>query len=272
MQEEIPPASGSSAVTGVIPRTKDTPEQLAFAQEVAPDTVMMDYYRAERRLSKGETAADCFAPTTTVILTTTFEDERLELWFLDREIEVAVEFGADVVVPCDCPVYNTDPRLQRRMTIETYVQNLRRAIQEFDEYGIDVVPLVKGETPAERRLCYDFFEEVGITNIAYYCAQYFLYGFKMKELKQRVRDIDSEFDPANMLLIGFQSENYLPQFPPTVAAVAGHRWFRQSELADERLAVAQRNYADWERRTEKALRGGQTALDSFVDYQAHGDT
>ena len=259
-------------IEGVVPRIENRPKQLAFAREEALNTVMIDFYRAEALLAKGETAATLFAPSTTVALTTTFEDERLELWFLCRQIEVAVEFGADVVIPCDCPVYESDRPLQRRQTIETYVQNLRLAVREFTEYGIDVVPLVKGETPAERRLCYDFFEEIGITNIAYYCAQYFLYGFRMGELKQLVRDIVSEFDPANMLLIGFQSENYLSQFPPAVTGAAGQRWFREIELADEPLAVAQRNYADWERRTEKALRGGQTALDSFIDYQAHGDT
>lgn len=255
--------------TGVVPRVEDRPKQLAFAREAGFNQVMIDMYRAERLLDKGETAKSVF-PDATVILTTTFEDERLELWFLERQIEVAVEFGADAVIPCDCPVYQDDPPLQRRQTIEIYAENLDRAFREFSEYGINVIPLVKGETPEERSICYDVFQQAGIDTIAHYCAQYFLYGVYMKEFKRRVRDIVSEFEPENLLLVGFQSENYLPQLPPAVTAAAGRRWFRKAELAEESMGVAQQNYADWKRRVNEALRGGQTMLGSFNEQPAYG--
>lgn len=256
-------------VTGVIPRIEDRTEQLEFARKTGMGSVMMDMYRAERLLEKGETAESLF-PDATVILTTTFEDERLEFWFLERQIEVAVAFGADMVIPCDCPVYRDDPQLQRRQTIEVYTKNLTRAFQEFGEYGITVIPLVKGETPKERRICYETFQQAGVETIAHYCAQYFLYGVYLKQLQRRVRDIVSEFEPENMLLIGFQSENYLSQFPPAVTAAAGRRWFRKAELAEESMAVAQRNYADWKRQADEALRGGQTMLDSFIEQPVYG--
>lgn len=255
--------------TGAIPRIEDRPKQLEFVRAVAPDTVMIDMYRAERLAKQGVTA-DSFPPDTDVILTTTFEDERLELWFLERQIEVAVEFGADMVVPCDCPVYNTHSPLERRQIIEVYVENITRACEEFCEYRIGVIPLIKGVTPEERRICYDAFQAVDVAMTAFYCAQYFLYGPRLHDLLDRSRDIVREYDPESMMLIGFQSENWLSEFPPAVQAAAGFRWFWQSGLHDEPLSVAHRNYDAWEQEVDASLRTGQALLNSFATQPTYG--
>ena len=230
---------------------------------------MIDTYRAERLVERGITA-DSLPSKTDVILTTTFEDERLELWFLEREIDVANEFGADAVVPCDCPVYINDPPLERQQTVEIYAENIMRACREFSEYGISVIPLVKGVTPEERQICYDAFQAVNVDMIAFYCAQYFLYGPRLHDLLTRIRDIVRESDPERMMLIGFQSENWLPEFPPAVQAAAGFRWFWQSELHDEPVSVAQRNYNTWEQQVNASLSTGQSLLDSFATQPTYG--
>lgn len=257
----------SNEFTGAIARIEDRPKQLTFARVAGLNTIMIDTYRAERLLEQGETAASLF-PEASVILTTTFEDERLELWFLEREIDVAVRFGADAVVPCDIPIYEDDPPQQRLQDTDVYVGNIERAVTEFDEHGVEVIPLVKGETACERRLCYQVFEQAAITQVALYCAQFFLYGPRYHDLLARVRNIVREFDPESIMLVGFQSENWLPDFPPAVQAAAGFRWFWQSKLNQEPVAVAHRNYNTWEPQVNAALHTGQTLLDSFTEQSA----
>jgi len=230
---------------------------------------MVDLYRAERLLEVDETADSLF-PSATVILTTTFEDERLEMWVIERELEVATRFGADVVIPCDLPIYERHPRQQRLEDLRVYAGNIKRAAEQFGEVGITVIPLVKGESEYERRICYEAFAEAGLTYIAFYCAQFFLYGSKYRSLLSRIRDIVREYDPEHMMLVGFQSENLLPEFPPAVEAAAGFRWFWESELKDESIAVAQRNYETWEREADAALQTGQSLLDSFAIQPTYG--
>jgi hypothetical protein len=256
-------------ISGVIPRVEERPGQLAFVREADIDTVMMDTYRAERLLNKGETTESLF-PGATVILSTTFEDERLEDWTLEREISVASRFGADTVVPCDIPVYKVDPRSQRVEDVQVYADNVIRAVEAFAELGIDVIPLVKGTNAHERGICYDAFNRAGITYVAFYCAQYFLYGNRYRHLLATIRDAVREFDPDRLMLIGYQSENDLSDFPPAVKAVAGRRWFRKSELASEPVAVAIRKYEDWERDVNSALQTGQSLLDSFGTQPSYG--
>ena len=256
-------------ICGAIPRVEAQPKQLEFAKQVPFDTVMLDTYRAERLMDAGETA-DTLFPNATIILTSTFEDERLELWYLERELDVAIEFGADVVVPCDVPVYEDDPRQQRIQDIRIYAENVVEATRLFHEYGIAVIPLVKGEDPYERQICYDAFDQANLGFVSYYCSQYFLYGFRYSDLLTTVRDIAREYDPEGIMLIGFQSENYLSDFPPAVKAAAGFRWFWKSSLDHESLSVAERNFGEWERRVDASLRTGQTLLDAFAMRQTYG--
>lgn len=254
---------------GVVPRVEDRPNQIEIARTAGFDTVMIDTYRAERLLEGGDTA-DALFPGTTVVLTTTFEDERLEKWILEREIDVATQFGADAVIPCDMPVYSDDPRQQRLQDLRVYADNIRRAATRFSEHGIAVIPLVKGETEYERQICYDTFAQIGLNYVAFYCAQFFLYGPRYQDLLTRVRNIVREFDPRGMMLVGFQSENLLPEFPPTVQSAAGFRWFWKSGLSSEPVTVAQRNYVEWERKTRAALQTGQALLDSFTSQPTYG--
>lgn len=257
----------TNEVVGAVARIEERPFQLKFARDAGVETVMLDAYRAERLLDRGKTASTLF-PEAYVILTTTFEDERLELWFLERELDVATRFGADVVVPCDVPIYETHSRQRRLQDLRVYIENVERAVAEFNDRGIAVIPLVKGETPRERQICYDIFDQLGITYVAFYCAQYFLYGFRYQDLLERVRTIVHEFDPISVMLVGFQSENLLPAFPPAVQAAAGFRWFWQSNLTNETPSVAKRNYEAWETEVNAALQTGQALLGSFTDRVA----
>ncbi|NUC74761.1 hypothetical protein HTZ84_21090 [Haloterrigena sp. SYSU A558-1] len=221
---------------------------------------MIDERYVHRFQQKGWTPADLDAD---VVLSSTFDDEELELWFPDRELAVATEYGASGIVPCDTPVYRDDPQSFRVETIRTYAETLADVIPQFRDHGIEPIPLVKGETPYERDICYEVFDHYGIDRVAYYCAQYFSYGNRFPDLLRRLQEIAIEYEPDDILAIGLQSENLLPQLPPAVSGAAGQRWLRVTDVGSEPAAVAVRQYEQWAASIHSALQIGQAPLDAY---------
>jgi len=247
---------------GAIPRIEAKQEHLDLASRAKSiEAVMLDYPHARRLDQNGVNLVDIDAE---LVLTSTISDEKLEEWFPARELALAKRVGADAIVPCDRPVYSSDARSQRIETIQTYVADLRDVAPEFRESGIEVVPLVKGETEYERRLCYEAFAELGLTRVAYYCVQYFSYGFRYKALLERIHRVAREFEPENMMLIGFQSENLVSDFPPCVTGAAGQRWLRNSNPRSVSVEEAVRQYDAWSQQVESALAIGQVPLHAFT--------
>ncbi|SFR56555.1 hypothetical protein SAMN04487937_2808 [Halorubrum sodomense] len=253
----------SGYLTGVIPRIEAKQEHLDLASRAKSiETVMLDYPHARRLDQNGVNLADIDVE---LILTSTVPDETLEEWFPARELAFAKRVGADAIVPCDRPVYNSDARSQRIETVQTYVADLKEFVPKFQSAGVEVVPLVKGETEYERRLCYEAFAELGLTGLAYYCVQYFSYGFRYKALLERIHRIAREFEPENMMLIGFQSENLVSDFPPCVTGAAGQRWLRKFNPRNMSVETAVRQYDVWSQQVESALAIGQAPLYAFTN-------
>jgi len=249
--------------SGVIPRLEPKPTQIALIPKIdSVGTVMIDAHLVSQFLKRGITASEFESE---VVVTTTFADRKLEYWFPERDFQTANEFGADAVVPCDCPVYSDDIQSFRRETVENYVADIGDIIPRFRDADIDVIPLVKGETRYERGLCYDVFAAHGITQVAYYCGQYFSYGYRFSALRDRLQEIALEFDPTDMMLIGLQSENLIPSLPPNVSSAAGQRWLRQIDFGDGATAASVRTLERWVDRVESALNIGQTSLDAFTN-------
>ena len=253
-------------LTGPIPRLEPKRTQVEVTQESeAIPSVMIDEHYVDLFQQKGWTPESLGVD---VILTSTFSDEELELWFPDREVTVATEYGAAAIVPCDVPVYSDDSKMLRVETVEIYAENLADVIPRFRDHGIEVVPLVKGVTPYERGFCYQVFDHYDIHRIAFYCGQYFSYGYRFSDLMIRVQQIAQEYDPDDILLIGLQSENLLPQLPPAVSGAAGMRWLRATELNEGQTAVTVRQYNLWASKVQTALSVGQETLDAF--FQSRG--
>lgn len=248
-------------LTGPIPRLEPNPAQVAVAQQTsAISTVMIDERYVHRFEQKGWTPDELGVD---VVLSSTFDDEELELWFPDREITTATAYGARGIVPCDTPVYSDDPRSLRVEMIRDYTSNLADVIPRVRDRGIEPVPLVKGESPYERDLCYEVFDYHGIDRVAYYGAQYFSYGYRFSELLQRLQEIAVEYEPDDIVVIGLQSENLLPQLPPAVSGAAGQRWLRVTDMGSKPTAVAVRQYEQWAAAVRAALSIGQAPLDAY---------
>jgi len=248
-------------LTGPIPRLEPKPAQVAVAQQTSSiPTVMIDEQYVDRFQQKGWTPDELGAD---VVLTSTFDDEELELWFPDREVSTATEYGATAIVPCDTPVYRDDPRTLRVETVRDYAANLADAIPRFRDHGIEPIPLVKGESPYERDICYEVFDHYDVDRVAYYGAQYFTYGNRFPALLERMQEIAVEYDPDDILMIGLQSENLLPRLPPAVSGAAGQRWLRVTDVGSEPAAVVVRQYEQWAAAVRSALSIGQAPLDAY---------
>jgi hypothetical protein len=242
-------------------RLEPRQKQIQLVNEIdRVDTVMIDAPDISRFLDRdidGDTLA------ANVIVTTTFADDQLEFWFPERLQKVVNQFGADAVVPCDCPVYQNDPEGFRRETVQNYADDLTQTIPEFREMGVEVIPLVKGESPYERGICYDVFDDHGIRGVADYAAQYFSYGYRFPQLRTRLHRIENEYKPSNMMLIGVQSENLVPELPLSVTSVAGKRWLRRINFANGPKPVTKQQLNKWLNEIEAALSRGQTTLSTF---------
>lgn len=250
-----------SCFTGAIPRMEAKREQLKIASRVDEiESVMLNLRHARLLEQRG---VDLASVDARVILTSTMNDERCEEWFPERELGLAKRVGADAVIPFDRPVYNTDHRSKRLETIQVYLADLKEFAPQFRESGIDVIPLVKGATSYERGLCYEVFDERGWSRVAFYCVQYFSYGYRYQPLLARVHCIASEYNPDDMMLIGFQSENKLSDFPPSVTGAAGQRWRRKIDLRGASLPVAVHRYKRWNAELSSALSISQQPLSAF---------
>lgn len=248
-------------LTGPMPRLEPKPAQVAVTQQASDiRTAMIDERYVSQFQNKGWTPESLNAD---IVLTSTFDDEETELWFPDREVDVALDYGAAAIIPCDVPVYDTDPRAVRVETIYTYRETLADVIPRFRDYGIEVIPLVKGATPYERDICYELFDHFGIDRVAYYCGQYFSYGYRFPELVPRLQEIALEYEPKDILVISLQSENLLPQVPPEVTGAAGQRWLRVTDVGSASTAVAVQQYARWAGKVRAALQIGQQPLDAY---------
>ncbi|SFT04259.1 hypothetical protein [Halostagnicola kamekurae] len=253
-----------------IPRVQATQSHFEFSM-LLEGVVMISIEDARRLAAKGETAESVFG-NMLVAVTTTVHDEVLEEWYPQKEIQLIIDFKPDFHIPCDRPVYRTDSKKERREIITRYLRDLKEISRAIKNLSTEIIPLVKGVLPRERKECYRCFEGLDFDRIGYYCAQYFLYGNHGEDLIQDVRQIVGEAQPRAMLLIGVQASSYLRRMPPEVTAAAGERWRRKSGLRNDSLSMqqVQRNYRDWSREIEKELEGGQSRLESFVTNTAEG--
>jgi hypothetical protein len=244
---------------GPIPRVEPKVAQTETLRVSDAKTVMVD----ERYVSQFDWEAVFGDTSLDAIITSTFDDRELEYWFPDRELDLAQEKEPVAIIPCDCPVYEDDEVVKRVETIETYVENLKQLVPKLRAFGVETIPLVKGETEFERGLCYEAFEDLGIDQVSVYGAQFFTYGYRWKDLLARIQNIAVEFDPEDLLIIGLQATSHLKQLPPCVTGAAGQRWMDQAEVRSKSPTVAAKQYDKWAETVSQVLHGGQIPLDTF---------
>ncbi len=216
---------------GAIPRVEAQKSHREFVQAAEPDCVMMKITHARRLMRREESFDSYFYPGVDVITTTTINDTQLNLLPWDHEWEVIEEMEPTYHIPTDYSDYTSQPPDEREANIRKCMEGTVWMHRRIEEEGLDteIVPLIKGITEDERRICYEVCNRLDRECAALYATRYFTAGAgnNINSLVSDVETIDSESD-VGVFLIGLLSPNYLQRLPESVVAAAGQKQWREN--------------------------------------------
>lgn len=251
---------------GIIPRIQKQARHRDFVRNNPYlDQVMLGIDDAERLLNKGEIISSYFSPNIVSITTSTIHDQPLGELRWTHEANIVRALSPEYHIPTDYWVYGDMDPEDREQNIRDMMEGTEWFSQQFANSPTQIVPLVSGTTPEERRICYRTFDKLGVSYCAVYGAQYFggSMGNGINKLNQYIRDIVSEYPLDGVLLIGLQSAEYLQRMPPEVVAAAGQRWIYRSDLRDTSITNSKKQFGQWKQQAENRLGTGIATLGSF---------
>lgn len=212
----------------VIPRVEHQKSHKEFLYAAEPDAAMMNLIHAHRVVKNGGNANSYFPDKTTVIVTSTIPDNKLDMYSWERERDVIMDFKPDYHIPTDYPVYADMEREERINNIKKLVEGTVWMLNELPD-EITILPLVKGYSVAERNMCYSLCKKLGSGAGVYYGTQYFTQSQGPYALFDDLKTINEESN-LKLLLIGLLSTYYLPKVPSNVVSVAGqNQWIKAVE-------------------------------------------
>lgn len=241
-----------------IARLNTSPRELEFArQNRAMDAVMVSIRDVHQLVNEGEDARSTFGDETTVISTTTVRDSFLNGFEWADERDWVRDFGPDIHIPTDYPVYeDMPPHVQGRMIWKSKLGTAWMTDQLRGEETV-ILPQIKGWRPWHFKAWRPILDKLNTRFCAYYVA-----GYKgnLTALKADVTQLINTLQPTSITLIGRQSRNHLSQLPPEVQAAAGKAWLQASET--EAGDLCERRLRQFFDTIELELGSGQTMLSS----------
>ncbi|WP_244605468.1 hypothetical protein [Halorhabdus rudnickae] len=220
-------------IRGAVCRVQPQWSHSEFLDAAEPSVAMMNLEDARRVVKRGEDAESYFPGNTTVIATSTIDDDLLDIipWkhndFRRGELDIVREFEPDYYVPMDHSDYNDIPKEERLSRVKKVFKGTLWLRDKLHDEGVDteLIPLLKGCTLDERQYSYQLFEELNASLVAYYAVNYFDGGgTPLERIVDDLETITEETDRP-ILLIGLLSPNYLARVPEQVVAGAGqHAW------------------------------------------------
>jgi len=166
---------------------------------------------------------------TTVMTTTTINDEALARLSRDREVEIVEAFRPAYHIPADHPVYADDPVEQQREQARKCARGTRELAERVPN-ETQIMPLIKGSTPEIRVETIQAAGAVDPEVVAYYAAQYFTTagGGGWPALRQDLAGIKRETGGYPVVVIGLLSAALLAEAPSNVIGGAGLRKWREA--------------------------------------------
>jgi hypothetical protein len=230
-------------------------------------TVLLRLTTVRTFVNLGKTAESWFGKNITVIVTTTINDRVLSDINWSEELELVQAFEPDFHIPCDYPVYKEDDPTLRREHIFKCLKGMVWMAQNLNGYKTKVLPLIKGETPHERNLCYQAFNHLGIDYCVFYGTQYFTASIGFNKLQEDIQAIVSEAPSLDIMLIGLQSPRLLERLPPQVVAAAGQRWIDEVQLRKVPWSKSQQLYKPMEQEIDATLGQGQMPIMTWASNE-----
>lgn len=218
-------------LTGPVARVEPQWSHHEFVDTVQPAAVMCTLNDAETLVKRGETANTYFGSKPIVITTTTMADRKLTLTSWQSEFETVEAFQPDYHIPTDVSDYEDLPAEERAERILECMDGTLWMANRISDAGldIDIIPLVKGKTAPERRICYKAFDRLDASMAAFYAVRYFTSGNgnQIADLYEHTEEIADEY-PIDLFLIGCLKPKYLSDCADTVTAAAGQNQWRNA--------------------------------------------
>lgn len=237
---------------------RDNPNQL---------TVLLRLSTVRTLVRMGETAESWFDEDVTVITTTTINDEILSDLDWEKELELVQKFEPDFHIPCDYPVYKEDDPVLRLSHVIKCLKGTIWMAKKLHGTKTKILPLIKGETPQERRLCYRVFDYLEVEYCVFYGTQYFTAGIGYYQLLGDLRTVVSEAPQLQIMLIGLQAPHRLEELPPQVVAAAGQRWIDEVQLREVPWCESKRLYKTMKQKIDTALGQGQMPIMAWASAE-----
>ncbi len=246
MSDDGPPLQGA------VPRVEYQHAHRQFLEAVRPPAAMIRLPHVRRALEDGETAATLFPERTTVVTTTTVDDETLAEIHPDEEEALVTAFEPDYHVPTDFPVYGSMQPERRRQNVVRCATGTRQFHDALSGTPTDVLPLLHGTTPEERAVTQQAASEVDAAMGVFYATQHTTAAQQFPALKQDLEVLADEVD-RRVLVIGYMnpSDYYearghsLASLPDVVQAAAGlNQWLTAVEPRSSSPAEMRESYVE----------------------------
>jgi len=251
--------SSLSSLRGAVPRVEYQRSHRRFLEAVEPRAAMMGVPHARRALADGETADTLFPERTTVVTTTTVDDETLAELAPEAERSLVAEFGPDHHVPTDFPVYGRMRPERRRQNVVRCAAGTRQMHEALPE--VTVLPLLHGTTPAERAITQRVAHEIDAPMGVFYATQHTTAASQFPAIRADLAVLAAETD-LPLLVVGYMNPSdysearghSLRNVPGAVRAAAGlNQWVQAVEPRTAEPAAMRRSYRDLERAVADAL-------------------
>jgi hypothetical protein len=139
-------------------------------------------------------------------------------------------------------------------------------VGELIETDIAVIPLLKGLTTEERKVCYKVFQHLGVEYCAFYGAQYFTSGEGFGMLHRDINSIVSEAPGLDLLVIGCLAPTNISELPSQVVAASGlNQWRKKVKLRDVPAKRSQELFLEFKGQVEEAFESGQAPLSLWTN-------
>lgn len=232
-----------------------------------PLWIMIDIHIAKTFLKYNMSATN-FPENINIITTTTIPDDRLTYYFLEEEFDIINKFRPKYHIPCDFPVYDSQPNSDRIWFLKMYLSEIKRVYPLLKKIGVGIIPLIKGTNERERTLCYKTFtKDLDLKYYACYvsneCGKG--KGRPIKKIANYIRDIAYEIKRNNiknynLMVIGHQSSEGLNKFPPQVICSAGQSWIKYAKLGKISIDESCKALKQWKIQRERKLCSGDEVL------------
>lgn len=220
-------------IHGIVPYVEKQDAHGEFVDIVEPDTILLNLIEAREIVNENETASSYFNSNTTVIVTSTIQDQELNNISWKDELKIVKEFNPDYHIPTDYSIYGYQTQMDRVENMMNCMKGTEWMKNKLEDKKIQLIPLVKGFTRLEREICYRAIDSMKYGLVAYYCTQYFSggQGNRIDELVADITQLSYECD-FDVLLVGLLSPTYLERMPQCVVAASGmNQWL---SVADPR--------------------------------------